>query len=121
MRFLSFFKRVDRRLTYLIVLILLVGVPSVLIRGYFRTPPFLFTLKDAIEQDGSIRKVIGPSRGYSLNYSKHELLDGDTAQFSVQVIGSCDSAYVVVKGLYYRKAHLLTYRIRDTAFVKNCQ
>lgn len=120
MRFFAFLKRLDRRFTYLIALILLVGVPSILIRGSFRTPLFLFTLKDAIERDGSIRQVIGPSRGYSLTYSKHELLAGDTAQFSVQVIGGCDSAYVLVKGLYYRKAHKLAYRIRDTTLVKNC-
>jgi hypothetical protein len=121
MRFLSFLKQVDRRLAFLIVLLLLVGVPAVLLRGYLRTPSFLFSLKDAMAQDSRIRKVIGPSRGYSLSYSKQDLSAGDTAQFSVQLIGSCDSTYALVKGLYYQKGSGLTYQIRDTTFVKHCQ
>jgi hypothetical protein len=86
-----------------------------------RTPSFLFSLKDAIAQDRRIRKVISPSRGYSLSYSKEEVREGNTAQFSVQFIGSCDSAYALLKGLYYQKGSGLTYQIRDTTFVQHCQ
>jgi hypothetical protein len=121
MSFLSFLKQVDRRLAFLILLLLLVGVPAVLLRGYVRTPAFLFSLKDALAQDSRIRKVIGPSRGYSLSYSKQEVREGDTAHFSVQLMGSCDSAYALVKGLYYQKGGRLTYQIRDTTFVQHCQ
>jgi hypothetical protein len=116
-----FLQRVDRRFAYLITLLLLIGVPAVLLRGYFRTPPFLFALKDAIEQDSSIRKVIGPPRGYSLTYSRRELQEGDTAHFRVQVVGSCDSAYVLVKGLYHQKSQVLSYQLRDTVFVNTCR
>lgn len=65
--------------------------------------------------------MIGPSRGYILSYSKHDLSAGDTAQFSVQLTGSCDSAYTLVKGLYYQKGSGFTYQIQDTTFVKHCQ
>jgi hypothetical protein len=121
MRFLSFLKQVDKRLAFFIALLLLVGVPALLLRGYLRTPAFLFALKDALVQDSHIHKVIGPSRGYSLRYSKQEVREGDTAQFSVQLTGSCDSAYVLVKGFYYQKGGKLIYQIRDTAFVQHCQ
>jgi hypothetical protein len=120
MSFLSLLKQVRRGITYLLVFLLLVGVPVVLLRGYLRTPAFLFSLKDALQQDSRFRKALGASRGYSLNYSKHDLPEGDTAQFSVQVVGSCDSAYVLIKGFYYQKGRVLTYQIQDTVFVQNC-
>jgi hypothetical protein len=119
--FWSFLRQVDKRLAYLVALLLLIGVPAVLLRGYFRTPAFLFSLKDALAQDRSIRQVIGDARGYSLSYSKQDLQPGDTAHFSVQVIGRCDSAYVLVKGWYSQKDQVLTYQVQDTVFVHNCQ
>jgi hypothetical protein len=118
--FLSFLKQVDRRLTYLVALLLLVGVPAVLLRGHFRTPAFLFSLKDALVQDSSIRQAIGAARGYSLSYSKQDLQPGDTAHFSVQVMGRCDSAYVLVKGWYSQQGQVLTYQVQDTVFVHSC-
>jgi hypothetical protein len=113
--------RAHKIFTYSLVTFTLVLAAGVLLYGYAVTPKFLLEIEEEIEQNAGLMKLVGPLSGYELSYSPHELREGDSAKFRVQVTGACDSAYVLVRGSYLKQQDEWVYRVQDTLVVQKCQ
>ncbi|RYU77681.1 hypothetical protein [Hymenobacter persicinus] len=120
-KILTTLNRTHRIFTYSLVTFTIVLAGGILLYGYAVTPKFLIDIEEGIEQNAGLMKLVGPPTGYELSYSPHDLREGDSAKFRVQVTGVCDSAYVLIRGSYLKQENKWIYRVQDTMVVQKCQ
>ena len=113
-------KRILRVYVYSAVTILVVGVTYVFTKAYLDTPSFLFQLQSCLEDDQVLMHYIGATRGNALTFNP-DALAGDSASFSIQIQGECDSAYIKISGIYFKVDHTWKYIIKDTLQVNKCR
>ncbi|RPD44287.1 hypothetical protein DNI29_21490 [Hymenobacter sediminis] len=77
-------------------------------------------LSKELEKNDKLMQFIGSPTGQTLQLSKEVLVEGDSSTFKVVIWGECDSAYVSLRGIYYKKNKQLVYRVTDTTQVNSC-
>ncbi|TGD77631.1 hypothetical protein [Hymenobacter wooponensis] len=113
-------KRLDRRIAYVVVGLLAIGLAY----GFGKIlsmPPFMNKLSEGLEENDKLMRFIGSSTGQTLHLSQEVIAEGDSATFSVAITGECDSAYIKLRGIYYKKDRQLYYRVTDTTQVNACK
>lgn len=114
------FKQIDRLVAYVVVGLLTIGLAYGFGNIFFSMPPFMHELSEDLKKNDKLMQFIGFPTGHTLQLSKEVLVEGDSATFKVVVLGECDSAYVSLRGIYYKKNNKLVYRVTDTTQVNFC-
>lgn len=113
--------RAHKIFTYSLITLVVVFVGAGFLYHYARIPKFLFEIEEGLEQNAGLMHLVGEKRGSALIYSPEELREGDSAKFSVQITGACDSAYLLVRGTYRKQEQEWVHRVQDTLVIKKCQ